>query len=220
MADPRCTDPGHYEWSDADVAAFHRGVDELGTSAFALLAVFDIETGGTFNPHIANCHGGYNGYPGAVGLNQITPPAAKAMGISESERLSLLGMTVAQQMPYVVRYYKMFGNKTRGADAVTMYQLNIGPGTVPNEVIYSSGPNYTENAAALDFDHDGKITRTDLRRIIESRTSRPAFKKMLDRVGATAPLLVTSRSESVTLGGAALIAGLGLLAVGVALKRG
>jgi hypothetical protein len=163
-----CGDPAPYSWTRDDYRALVEAAGELGTTPEDLLKVFWIETRPKFNPGSAHCSGGY---PTAVGLNQITSVAAKAMKISEAERLSLLDMTAAEQLPYVVRsFLAARGGKPFEVppDAVTLYQTNIAPGTVPHEVLYTAEKNpaaYNGNKW-LDADKDGRITRSDLYRIM------------------------------------------------------
>jgi hypothetical protein len=182
-----CGDPAPYSWTGDDFRALMAGAAELNTSPEDLLKVFWIETRPRFNPGSAHCSGGY---PSAVGLNQITGANAKAMGISESERLSLLDMSVAEQMPYVVRsFLAARGNKPFSSppDAVTLYQTNIAPGTVPHEVLYTAVKHpaaYNANKW-LDVDKDGEITRSDLYKVMSVVEKNDDYIDMVDRLHST-----------------------------------
>jgi hypothetical protein len=214
-----CTDPERrrvYAWSAEDFDAAKRAAYQLNVPLLDLLAVFSIETGGTFNPGIVNCWPDGETCCGAVGLNQITPPNAAAMGISNETRLSLMDMTPAEQMPYVVRSFQaaMAGKWKAGAwpksDDVTLYQVNLAPGTVPNEVLYSApSTNYQANKG-LDVDGDGRITRSDLRTVIDKHKTSQRTRSMYQQATGELPPEGSSRSRSrvgtIAMAGAALAA--------------
>lgn len=178
-----------YVWTREDYAALAKAAKDLNTSPEDLLLVMELES--YLNPHRAFCN--KNGYPDAIGLNQITKVNAGAMRISEEERLSLLNMTAAEQMPYVVRSflaargYKPFPEPP---DAVTLYQTNIAPATVPRETVYKQGvfPCHQPgdgkdpycNNPGLDYNKDGVITRDDLAKILEKISERPRYKKAVE----------------------------------------
>ncbi len=191
-----CTDPERrrvYAWNEDDFAAAKRAAVQLNVPLLDLFAVFSIETGGTFNPGIVNCWPDGETCCGAVGLNQITPPNAAAMGISNEKRLALMDMTPAEQMPYVVRSFQaaMAGKWKAGAwpksDDVTLYQVNLAPGTVPNEVLYSEpSQNYAANKG-LDVDGDGRITRSDLRIVMDKHKASARTRSMYQQATGELP---------------------------------
>lgn len=182
-----CGSPAPYSWTGDDFRALMAAAAELNTTPEDLLKVFWIETRPRFNPGSAHCSGGY---PTAVGLNQITKPNASAMGISESERLSLLDMTAAEQMPYVVRsFLAARGDKPFSSppDAVTLYQTNIAPGTVPHEVLYTADKHpgaYNANKW-LDVDKNGQITRSDLYKVMSIVEKDDDYIDMVERLHST-----------------------------------
>ena len=177
--------PPPYSWTAEDYSALRWGAGELGTTPEELLKVFYIEC--KLNPADAHCEGSY---PTAIGLNQITRVNAAAMKISEAERLSLLDMSAAEQMPYVVRsFLAARGGKPFSSppDAVTLYQTNIAPSTVPNEVLYTEAKNpkaYYANRW-LDKDNDGAITRSDLHRIMAEVMKATKYQQAVHELHTT-----------------------------------
>lgn len=177
-----------YVWTKEDYDALRSAALDLNTTPEDLLLVMELESGR--NPRRAFCNA--SGYPTANGLNQITKVNARAMKITEEERLSLLNMTAAEQMPYVVRsFLAARGGKPfpTAPDAVTLYQTNIAPGTVPNDTVYRQKVSpcppaaeaqdaYCANAG-LDLDKDGAITRTDLAIKLDQIAMRPGYQQAL-----------------------------------------
>ena len=108
----------------------------------------------------------------AVGLNQITPAAGRAMGISEDERKSITSYSPSDQLlTYVKRYFDAIP-KPPGNIYVSpgqLYQANFAPGTLPrgagrDTILYTrgkDGQSYDLNKA-LDYNSDGYITVGDL----------------------------------------------------------
>lgn len=189
-----CTDPERrkvYAWTEADFAAAKRAAAELNVPLLDLFAVFSIETGGTFNPGIVNCWPDGVTCCGAIGLNQILN--SKAMGINEEQRRALMDMTPEEQMPYVVRSFQA-AMRSKWApghwpkiDDVTLYQINLAPATVPNEVLYSApSTNYNANKG-LDVDGDGKITRSDLRIIVDKHKASARTRSMYQQATGELP---------------------------------
>jgi hypothetical protein len=177
-----------YVWTKEDYDALRSAALDLNTTPEDLLLVMELESGR--NPRRAFCNA--SGYPTANGLNQITKVNAGAMKITEEERLSLLNMTAAEQMPYVVRsFLAARGGKPfpTAPDAVTLYQTNIAPGTVPNDVIFrqkvspcppaSKATDYYCANAGLDIDKDGVITRSDLAAKLDKIAERQGYQNAL-----------------------------------------
>ncbi len=203
-----CTDVERrrvYAWTAEDFDAAKWATGQLNVPLLDLLAVFSIETGGTFNPGIVNCWPDGVTCCNAIGLNQITPPNAAAMGITNAERMTLMDMTPAEQMPFVVRSFQaaMAGKWKAGAwprsDDVTLYQVNLAPATVPGEVLYSSpSQNYNANKG-LDVDGDGRITRSDLRTVIDKHKSSTRTRSMYQQATGELPPEGVSKGRSSTL---------------------
>lgn len=191
--------PGGYVWTQADYDALKAGAAAINCKPEDLLLVLYYESG--LGPACAYC---INGYPSAVGLNQLTETATRGW-LTEAERLSLLDKTAAEQIPYVVKYYlRQNGGKpfVTPPDAVTLYQYNIAPGTVPNETIYKAKvfpcpPKQKDWAKddyycfnqGLDKNKDGVITRSDLADVLRATASSGDFKKALAQLNGTAPIL-------------------------------
>ena len=187
---------GPYQWNTADYAALRKAAADIGTTPEDLLLTIALETGDTMNPHIAFCNSA--GYPDAVGLNQITKTASDAMKMTEAERLSLLDMTPAEQLPYVARYFIMAnGGKPFATppNAVKLYQANIAPSTVGGDIVYtqktfpchapgSGGDPYCNNPS-LDYNKDGVITVEDLAFVLAKVSKRPGYQKAVAELNAT-----------------------------------
>lgn len=193
--------PPPYKWSATDYAALRDAAKALNCDAEDLLLVLWFES--NLIPNIAHC---IKGSPSAIGLNQLTwYPAAKGMGMTKDEWMSMLDMTPAQQLPYVVRYYLYaHGNKpfTTPPDAVTLYQYNIASGTVPNEVVFKakytcpcpadastwpSDDNYCHNRG-LDKNGDCVITRSDLKQVLDASRGSAGYQKALAELRGTSPV--------------------------------
>lgn len=193
--------PPPYPWTQSDYAALTAAAKELNCLDEDLLLVLWFES--NLNPHIAHC---IKGSPSALGLNQLTWTPAKGMGLTRTEWLSMLDMTAAEQLPYVVRYFKYAnGNRpfTTSPDAVTLYQYNIASGTVPNEVVFKakyacpcpadantwpSDDNYCHNQG-LDRNKDCVITRTDLAQVLNDAKAAPGYKKALAELRGLSPVV-------------------------------
>jgi hypothetical protein len=93
--------PGPYEWSDEDVASYVDALRTLGlTDPSILLHVWQSESGLSPRPP-------RNGP--AVGLDQWEPGTLDGLGYDVAGDPGLrafVALSVAQQMPYVVRYYR------------------------------------------------------------------------------------------------------------------
>jgi hypothetical protein len=210
-----------YPWTAEDFAALREACAKLGCSPEDLLLTIALETGNTFDPGAAFRRA--DGYPSAIGLNQITDASAKAMVISEDERLSLLTMTPAEQLPYVARsFLAARGNNPfeTPPDAVTLYQTNIAPSTVGRDVIFTQkefpcppareAKTYYCANAGLDANKDGVIDRTDLAVKLDGFRNGANYQRMIELLGATA----TSESSRAAGLNAPLPLLAGILAVG------
>lgn len=210
-----------YPWTSEDFAALREACAKLGCTPEDLLLTIALETGNTFDPGAAFRRA--DGYPSAIGLNQITDASAKAMVISEDERLSLLTMTPAEQLPYVARsFLAARGNRPFPSppDAVTLYQTNIAPSTVGKDVIFTQkefpcppareAKTYYCANAGLDANKDGVIDRTDLAAKLEGFRQGANYQRMIEMLGATA----TSESSRAAGLNAPLPLLAGILAVG------
>lgn len=129
------------------------------------------------------------GYPSAIGLNQITPVRAKAMGMSEAERLAMLDLTELEQLPLMVRAFKSTGFRGPYTSAGHLYLANFAPARLPQagdprHTVYSKdidGDSYRWNAP-LDLDGDGYIRVGELSAWLELRAREPEYAAHLFRL--------------------------------------
>lgn len=116
----------------------------------------------------------------AAGLIQITPLAAKAMGMTEAERRALVSLSPAQQMPYVVRYFRAVAGNRSYADAGEVYQAVAAPGTFSrgsanDVVLYPAGSSNAAANIGLDHNGDGAISMLDLRVHLAGLSAMPGY---------------------------------------------
>lgn len=188
-----------YAWSQGDYDALRAGADQIGCRAEDLLVIMYNETARTLAPGIAFCND--SGYPSAIGLIQFTPKANAAIGVDEQGRLAFMGLTVAQQMPYVVKFFlSVHGGKrfTSPPDAATLYQYVAAPSTVGKEVLYTqaevpcSKPTKTKDpyCANIGLDmppRDGVITKSDLAAKLAAIALEPRCQAALAALAASKP---------------------------------
>jgi hypothetical protein len=96
--------------------------------------------------------------PGPTGLIQFMPATARSLGTTVEE---LRGMTAAQQMQYVEKYFDSV-RLPSGSSAGRLYAYVFLPGRANREVLTSQGEAYYDANRGLDMDRDGNITITDL----------------------------------------------------------
>lgn len=171
-------------WTIDDMRRFVEMAERLKMSPADLLIVLYAESG--LHPGASN--------PGpppniAVGLNQIVASTAKAMGMTEAERLSMLHMSVSEQLPYVERYFKHIPWVAAGhafESAAQIYVANFAPaflsrGSDPSTVLYArgtSGRAYDLNSG-FDVEKKGTITVGDLARALARRSREGIFLSAL-----------------------------------------
>ena len=147
--------------------------ERLGVSEADLMAVMSFETGGTFNPGIANAAGS-----GATGLIQFMPNTAAGLGTSTQE---LSGMSRARQMHYVEKY---LSNKGVGGKGLSdLYMAVLFPAAVGKSddfVLFGNGAMdgftgtaYSQNRG-LDKNGDGSITKAEAAaKVMQHRNPNP-----------------------------------------------
>ena len=148
----------------------------LGVSEADLMAVMSFETGGTFNPGIANAAGS-----GATGLIQFMPSTAAGLGTSTQE---LAGMSRARQMHYVEKYLSSKGVKGKGLS--DLYMAVLFPAAVGKSddfVLFGNGatiPGYGAGSRAysqnrgLDKNGDGSVTKAEASaKVMQHRNPNP-----------------------------------------------
>tara|TARA_Y100000385_G_scaffold220996_1_gene230616 strand:+ start:2083 stop:4074 length:1992 start_codon:yes stop_codon:yes gene_type:complete len=128
-----------------------------------LLALMASESG--LDPRIVNPKSG------ATGLIQFTPATARGLGTTTSD---LLGMTRAQQMKYVEKFFDQ-AKLPKGATAGQLYATVIAPAYAskdPSTPLYTraDGKKYIDNAP-LDANNDGTITVGEMGGRLEEKKS-------------------------------------------------
>lgn len=175
-------------WTDDDFRAFAAMAQRLRMSPADLLVVLYGESG--LQPWARNPRD-IHLPPIALGLNQITRSGSSSW-LPEAEWRNLTNLSVAQQLPYVERYFRALawvraGNAFNSANQI--YLANFAPaflsrGTDPNMVLYSrekSGDAYEKNKI-LDFGNKGFITFGDLGKYAQSNVHQPVFLAGLARL--------------------------------------
>lgn len=128
--------------------------DTIGLSARNLLACMAFETGGTFDPSEQN--------PGssATGLIQFMEATARRLGTTTKK---LEQMSQVQQMNYVFKYFREFGDDLHKWDYCDIYMAILYPAAIGKPSSYpvfvqGKGPNYAPNRG-LDANRDGTVTK-------------------------------------------------------------
>lgn len=154
------------EWSIEDFQSLAAMSHRLGMNPADLLVVLWSESGG----HPWAQWPKAPAYPYAAGLNELTPVAATAAGITEDQRADIVHWTVAEQLPVIEHYFSHSGWKYSYPNAGGVYAINAAGGRVvakgsmdPDVVLYTTadGDAYTHNAA-FDTEKKGYITIQDL----------------------------------------------------------
>ena len=151
---------------------FTKGVSELAKKYDVpedyLYAAMGFESGGTFSPSKRNEAGS-----GATGLIQFMPDTAKGLGTTTD---ALSKMTRAQQLKYVDKYFS--GTLNKGASLSDVYMSILMPAAVgkpDNTVLFGPGGimpgGYAQNAG-LDLNKDGKVTKAEATKRVESYLPR------------------------------------------------
>ena len=135
---------------------------DLGTDPEALMAVMEFESG--FSTTIRNAAGS-----GATGLIQFMPSTARSLGTTTDE---LAKMSRAEQMVYVGKYFKQFGDRLRGGSIDDVYMTVLYPAAVgkPDSYVLFSSPStaYNQNSG-LDSNGDGTITKYEAAAKVRAR---------------------------------------------------
>lgn len=181
--DPRDATP---DWTDEDFVELEAIANRLGMNPADLLLVLTSESG--LKPYAHNDSPSQNF---AVGLNQIT---AGANLMDEATRLSMLGWTVAQQLPWVEKTFQKNPYSGPWSSAGVIYASNFLPGRLVargggSDVVLAENPEayYTQNKG-LDFNGDGKITNQDLsdhlrEKIAPKQVYRAALRRLYEATG-------------------------------------
>jgi len=172
-------------WNDADFITLDRDAIDLKMNPPDYLLMMNAES--KLDPAIKNP------LSGAVGLNQLTSAADSAAGVTEDFRVNQYSkLSVAEQLPYVKRYFSNMAWTKAGLkyDNVSqVWQANFAPGTMlskgtgPDVVMYSSGDAYEKNKG-LDVEGKGYITVRDLTRHLAAVSKTDLYKSALARLRA------------------------------------
>lgn len=185
------------QWTDQDLLDFRAMAQRLNLRPADLLLVLFCES--ALKPTAAAKNA--DGYPVAVGLNQITAVLNSALGLDEDGRIALLDKTVSEQLPYVEKSLRLFAGKYPLPDAGALYTLNFAParlakGAAGNVVLYDSkaDPSAYQSNRNADIGGKGFINIEDMRIALRRNVNNPAFLAALGRyqavTGDTAPVII------------------------------
>jgi len=183
--------------TEAERELFARTMAGAGFDPVAIGAIIQMESAGTWDPKVPGEKGafGANGY--AVGLIQFAPGTAKSLGTSTAE---LERMTFAEQLPYVVKYYQMYGGPSAFARPGDYYVAGFGarPNTPDDFVLSRQGSKAYEKNQSLDLNKDATITARELRSLVNGSIAyaRTRGEWLIDE-RVPVPEAVKTRSSSV-----------------------
>lgn len=144
-----------------------------------LMLIMNFESGGTFSPAIVNPTGG------ATGLIQFMPDTARDLGTSTSE---LARMSFAEQMEWVLKYYRRTGVISRVQSATDLYLATFFPLAVgkPRNFVLQTPTLSAELIArqnpAFDPNRTGKITVGQIEDFMTSRVPEWVKKKVTSQL--------------------------------------
>jgi hypothetical protein len=152
----------------AERELFARTIAGAGFDPIAVGAIIEMESAHTWDPSVAGAKGAFGADKYAVGLIQFAPGTAKALGTSTAE---LERMTFAEQLPFVVKYYQMWGGPSAFARPGDYYLAGWGapPNTPDDFVLSRQGAKAYEWNAVLDTNGDGTITARELRSLVNGQ---------------------------------------------------
>jgi hypothetical protein len=178
------------DWTDDDVEELYNIGKRLRMNPPDLALVLSSESG--LKPNAVNKRKS-DGFPIAVGLNQLTTAANKSAGITEEERLELMNKPVSYQLPLVENYFKntsWFQSGKSFDHAGAIYEANFAPGrmfsrgTKVDVILYEKskdGVFYTQNQQ-LDTAKKGYITVGDLVEYMRRVSKLPIYAAILTRM--------------------------------------
>ncbi|WP_146151384.1 hypothetical protein [Chitinophaga niastensis] len=141
----------------------------LSFPALSLVKSIAFETGGTFDPAIKNKQSG------ATGLIQFLESTAE--GLEKGLYLRLPGMTFAEQLVYVEKYFKQW-KKTFPQppnEPFDVYALMLHPVLFnkPDDTVFAiQGTKRFDQNKAFDLDHSGTITKGEVKKKWLSATEK------------------------------------------------
>lgn len=175
-------------WTDEDFVKLYNNSKKVKQNPADSLLIIWSESGG--NPKAVNRRS--DGYPIAVGLNQLTSAANSLVGITEDERIDLVNQPVSRQLDLVDKFFSGLQWTKQGKsydNAGVIYEANFAPGRMNSRgtdldtVLYdtSDGVFYTQNKQ-LDKDNKGKITVQDLVNYLRTVSDKPSYNAALQRM--------------------------------------
>jgi len=157
------------DWADDDFVNLYDIAKRLRMNPADLLLVLTSESG--LKPYAVNRRS--DGFPIAVGLNQLTTAANSSAKITETERLEIPTKPVSYQLPLIENFFSSsawFKSGKSFDHAGAIYEANFAParmfqrGTDLKTILYEEskdGVFYTQNKQ-LDTAKKGYITVGDL----------------------------------------------------------
>lgn len=170
-------------WTDEDFVELDRMSKRIRAHSPDLLLVFTSESG--LQPTAAYME---DGYPIAVGINQLTEVSNSVTGLTEAQRVALTSKSVAEQLPYVEKYFRgtpWFRAGREFASAGQVYAANAAGSRMmnPDGVLYTPADGSAwEHNKALDFNGDGKITVDDLGNHLGKKAQQTLYQSALARL--------------------------------------
>jgi hypothetical protein len=152
--------------SSAEREFFVRTMAEAGFDPVAIAAVIEVESNRSWSPSIHGPAGTFSDPPGyPIGLIQFAPSTARSLGTTTDQ---LERMSFAEQLPYVVAYYRMFGGPDAFREPGDYYLAGWGtsPRTSGDAVLALEGSAKYRGNPALDLDKDGTIYAHELRDLV------------------------------------------------------
>lgn len=191
-------------WTDDDFRKLSKIAVGNRQNPADLLLILTSESG--LNPKAVNRRS--DGFPIAVGLNQLTSAANSLVGITEEERQDLVNKSVDYQLDLVNKFFSGLQWTKSGKsydNAGVIYEANFAPGRMTSRgtsldtVLYDTGDGvaYTQNKQ-LDKAGKGKITVGDLVEYMRTVSEKAVYSAALQRLRAAtgddslAPSLPTS----------------------------
>lgn len=195
-------------WTDYEYGRYVEVANGLGVRPLDLLPVLYSESG--LKPWAIAY---VDGKPYALGLNQITPPAAPAAGLTRDQWAALPSMSITEQLPIVMRSLRASFAASGGrkmVDAGMIYASNFAPARLAANGGKSSSVMYRDPEAGyrgnkqLDFDKKGYITVGDLRRRLRSVLNDAGYRAHEARLralypGLDGPVIEAPENRSVSL---------------------
>jgi hypothetical protein len=135
--------------------------EKLDCNPDYMMAALALESGETFSPKARNR------FSGATGLIQFMPSTAQGLGTSIAD---LEAMTAVEQLEWVFKYFQSMKGKLR--TLADLYMTILWPAAVgkPDDTpIFTKGSMQYEQAAGLDHDGDGIVTKAEAACLVEAR---------------------------------------------------